>query len=125
MFIGAVEETAKGRLNAHDVEVIPTHFVDPGARRISSRVECRQSDAVSRQTIKAAIAIAQFEIVGIRLRRSNVRAPDCIKALLLRHVQLVQQERVHGTKHHRVCADAQGQRHNGNGSKAGRFAQLA
>src|SRR5438132_1358059 len=65
MLVGAVEEPAKGRLNSHDVEVIAAHFLDPGARRTLACVQSRLSDAVCCQTIEAAVAIAQLEIVGI------------------------------------------------------------
>ena len=89
MLIGIVEETAKIRLNAQYSEVVSAHQVDPGAGWIFARVEASQSDVISRQTIKAAIAIAQLEIVGIRLGRGNARAPNRVEALLLRQTQRV------------------------------------
>ncbi len=126
MLIGAVEETTKIRLNAQYVEVVPAHFVDPRAGWIFARVQPCLIDAVSCQVIKAVVAIAQIEVVGVRLRRDVIPpALDCIKALLLRQIQWVQYQRIQHAKDYGVCADGHGQRQNRSESESGRLAQDA
>src|SRR5215831_7116389 len=46
VLIRAVEEAAHVRLNAQSVEVIPTHFIHPGARRVLARVQPDRSKVV-------------------------------------------------------------------------------
>src|SRR6516225_2194591 len=70
MLIGRINEPAKIRSNAQCVEVVPTHFKERDAGWTMIRVEPYIiSDVGSRQAIKAAVAIAQIEIVGVRLYR--------------------------------------------------------
>src|SRR6202030_4862129 len=59
--VGCVNETAKIRLNAQCVEVIPGHFEEPCAGWIVAGIEAYRSDVISRQILKAAVAIAQIE----------------------------------------------------------------
>ena len=73
MLIGGVEETAEIRLNAQYVEVVPAHFIEPGAGGIFAGVEPGSVMLISCQTIKAAVAIAQIEIIRIRLVRPTAR----------------------------------------------------
>src|SRR6266849_7025315 len=90
-----------------------------------ARVERYLSNAKTCQAIKAVVAVAQVEIVGIRLARVLIgRALDCIKALRLRHIQRAQDQPVQNTKNHRICADGHGQRQNGGNGKSWRLAQL-
>ena len=65
VLIGIVKKTANIRPNALCVEVVPAHFIEPDAGWIFPRVHPRLRDVKSCQTIKAAVAIAQIEIVGI------------------------------------------------------------
>ena len=67
MLIGRVNEPAKIGLNVQGVEVVPTHFIEPHGRWILARVQPGLGDVVSCQTVEAAVAIAQIEIVGIGL----------------------------------------------------------
>src|ERR1700758_4764281 len=91
-----------------------------------ARVQPCLSAAISCQTIKAAVAIAQIEIVGIGLvSGTRAHAPDCVEAIRLRHIQRAQDQRIQYTEDDSVCANGQCQRQNGHGSKARRFAQPA
>ena len=100
VLIGAVEETAKIGLNAQCVEVVSTYFLGPRGSCILAGVQARLRDGESCQTVKAAITIAQIEIVRIRLRRIQEACStlDCIKALRLRHIQRTQYQRVQYAK---------------------------
>src|SRR5215475_7335986 len=90
MLIGWVKETAKIGLNACCVEVVPGHFIDPGGGRSIAGVQPYFKDGISRQALKAAVAITQIAIVRIRLRRVIIApALDCPEALLPRHLQRV------------------------------------
>src|SRR5579864_3668840 len=66
MLIGAVEEAAQIRLNAQYVEVVPAPFHQPDMGWIVAGVQSCVTDVVSGQTVKAAVAIAQVQIVGVR-----------------------------------------------------------
>jgi hypothetical protein len=71
------------------------------------------------------IAVAQIEVVGIRLCHVIGRlAPESVEALSVRHIQPAHNERIHDAEHHGVRADRQSQRQNG-GGEAGRLVQLA
>src|SRR2546421_9552106 len=124
MLIGAVEEMANIRLNLQCVEVVPAHYIDPGARWIFASVQPCQSDVISCQTVEAAVAIAQIEIVWIRLSPGLIpTALDSVEALRLRHIQRAQYKRIHYTENHGVCANSQCQRENRNHCESGRLAQ--
>src|SRR5207237_717448 len=69
MLVYGVEEPAKIRLDAQRVEVIAAHRLGPGAGWIVARVEPHLCERVRREIVEAAVAIAQVDIVGIRLRR--------------------------------------------------------
>src|SRR5262249_2502229 len=124
MLIGGVKELANMRLNAEHIEVISASFVNPDAGWICARIEPGLRDVISRQTVKAAIAITQIDVVGIRLiRRTTDISPDCVEALRLRHIQRVQYECIHYAENHCIRADRQGQRQNGGEGKSRRPAQ--
>ena len=55
-------------------------------------------DGCSCQTLEAAIAVAQIEIVGIRLDPKFLAVLDSVKALGLGHVQRAQNQRVQQPK---------------------------
>ena len=83
MLIGGVEEMAKIRLKAQCVEVVPASFLDPGPRWTLARIQPGLSDVISHEIVKAVVAVAQIEIVGIRLCHVIGRpAPECVEALL-------------------------------------------
>jgi hypothetical protein len=125
MLIGGVKELAKIGLQAQCVEVVPASFLDPVAGCIFARIQPGQSDVISHQTFKAAVAVPQIEIVGIRLRHALVRAPESVEALRVGHIQRAQQERIHNAEHHRVRSYRQRQRQNRGYGEAGRLAQPA
>src|SRR5690242_6223800 len=68
-FIGGMVETAKKRLNAERVEIVAAHFIaeDPGWG--FARIDARLRDSLGGQALEAVVAVAQVEIVGIRLHR--------------------------------------------------------
>src|SRR5262245_36484720 len=84
MLVGAVEDAAEIRPNAPCFEVVPDGFVEPDARWTCALVQPCRAYVVGHQISKAAVSIAQIEIVGIRFGRGNVRAPDRVEALLPR-----------------------------------------
>src|SRR4029077_14582408 len=67
MLIGGVKQAAKVGRNAQYLEVVRADFIDPGPRWIFTGIESRPIDVVGRQALKAAVAIAQIEIIGVRL----------------------------------------------------------
>src|ERR1019366_5073943 len=67
MLVEAVEEAAEIRLNAQRVEVVSGHFIAPDLGRAFARIQPYRGGVKSCQTVKAARAIAQVQIVGIRL----------------------------------------------------------
>src|SRR5262245_59836690 len=67
VFIGTVEETTDVRLNAQDIEIITAYFIDPEAGWVFAGIQPGLRNVIGCKTIKAAIAIAQIEIVGVRL----------------------------------------------------------
>jgi len=93
MLIGRVNESAKIRPNAQYVEVVPADSIEPNAGWIFSRVQPCLIKGESCQTLEAAVAIAEVEIVGIRLRRLTIApALNKVKALRLRHTQRAQDQ---------------------------------
>src|ERR1700730_82959 len=125
MLIGAVEETAKIRLNPEYVKVVPTRCKARGAGWILTCIQPDKGEAKCCQAIEAAVAIAQVDIVGIRLKPGIDPILGSIEAPALRHIQWAQDQSIHYTKDHCVRADGQCQRHNRRSGKAGRFAQHA
>jgi hypothetical protein len=50
---------------------------------------------------------------------------DCVEAIRLRHIRLPQDQRIHDTENHRICANGQSQRQNGGDGESRRLAQHA
>ncbi len=128
LLIGAVEEAAHIRLNAQRVEVVPAHFKAPDLGWIFARVfpdiEPYRNGAKRCQTVKAAVAIAQVDIVGVRLPKGFIApALNCVEALRLRHTQRAQDQRIQYAKNNGVRAYRQRQRQNGDDCESGRLAQ--
>src|SRR4030081_1975811 len=67
VLIGAVEEAAKVRVDPEHVEVVPSRRKARGGGWILARVQPYKDETKSCQILEAAVAIAQIEIVGIRL----------------------------------------------------------
>src|SRR5262249_27234439 len=112
MLIGSVEKTAEVGLNAQSVEEVPAHLVQPGAGLISAGVQSCLLHGVSDEIHKAAVAIAEVEVVRIRLE-ADAFPVDSPQALLLRQIQRAQDQSVQYTEHHGVCANGQGQGRDG------------
>ncbi len=126
MLIGAVEEAAKKRLNAQCVEVVPRHFIAPGLGWILARIQPYRREDVRCQTIEAAVAIAQIEIVGIRSTLVLIgSALECVEALRMGHIQRPQDQRIQYAEDHGVRADRQRQRQNRGDRESRRLAQHA
>src|SRR5215471_20936311 len=91
MLIASVEEMAKMRLNLQCVEIIPADDIDPGARWTVTGVQPYLSYVVRHQILETAVAVAQIDIVWIRLPPILVPAAlNLIKAIRLRHIQRMQ-----------------------------------
>ncbi len=63
--IGCVKEPAQVRPYPKYVEVVPTRFIDKGASGIAARIQPCLSVVISCQAIKAAVSVAQVEVVSI------------------------------------------------------------
>src|SRR5260370_3320474 len=111
MLVGAVEEAAKKRLDVQSVKVVSRHVVAVGLGWIPACIQTYRNQDVSRQSLEAAVAIAQIEIVGIRRSLLLIAsALDCVETLRVRHIERPQDQRIQYAKHHGVCADCQCQR---------------
>ena len=126
MLVGDVEEAAEIWLNLHRIEVVPSHLVAPDLGWILARVERHLGEDIGRQTVEAAVAIAQIEIVGIRGSLFLVAAAlDRVEALRIRHIQRAQDQRIQYAKHHGICADRERQGQDGGNRESGRAAEIA
>src|SRR5580698_8978334 len=67
MLVGAMEEAPQIRLNAEGVEIVSARLLHPRMNRILSGIQSTLPQRVCDQSVEAAIAVAQIEIVGIRL----------------------------------------------------------
>jgi hypothetical protein len=70
MLIGSVEKVTEIRLNAQGVEVIPAHFIDPGAREIFAGVQRCHREVTSCQSKVLNVALR----VGIVKQEFTVSA---------------------------------------------------
>ena len=122
-FIGGVEEASEEGLNANHVEIVSTHFDEPGAGWFTAGVECRGADVLDRQSGQTVVPVAQIEIrrIGLIFQRTNVIQRE--EGIRLWHVHRAQDERVEQGKHQRVRADGKRQRENRNAGEAGRPTQ--
>ena len=76
-----------------------------------TRVQPNEGDVNGGETIKRGVAIAEIEIIGIRLRRIFIASPlNQVKALLLGQIERTQDHGIHHTENHGVCTDGHGQR---------------
>ena len=92
-----MDEPPKIRLNAQGVEVVSANLKSPRQGWILAGVQPRLSDVISDQTVEAAIAVAQIQIIGIRLTRVFIVtncALNSIQALRLRHIQRPQDQTI-------------------------------
>src|SRR5215470_3804346 len=125
-FIGSVEKATEMRLNFERVEIVAADFVDPGGGGVFARVEGGYANVVGREAFEAVVAVAQIDIIGIRLRRKMIDgALDAVEGFGLRHIERAEDERVQGAEDDGVGADGDGERDHGDGGKAGGFAQHA
>jgi hypothetical protein len=126
VLVGCVKQTAKVGVNAQHVEVISRRCEAVCGNRIFASIESHSQDHVeSGQILEAVVAIAQIDVVGIRLPRGIVPVVSSVEALHLRHIQWPQDQAIHDAEHNGVCPDGQRQRQNSSDGETGRFAQLA
>src|ERR1700690_539941 len=64
VLIGGMEETAKIRLNPEHVKVVSGYRKARGGRGRLAGVQTYEGEVEGRQSVEAAVAIAQVEIVG-------------------------------------------------------------
>jgi len=126
VLIGVVKEAAKVRLNSQRVEVIPTYLVAHNLRGIPARIQAHRNDVEESNRVEAVVAISQVKIIGIRRACILVGAVlDAVEAFGLRHIQRAQDQTIHHSEDHGVCANGQGQGQDCGEGESGRFAQLA
>jgi len=67
VLVGWVDKPANVGLNAQYIKVVSANFIAPSAHRTFARIQPRPGHVCCRQAFKAAVAIAQIDIVRIRL----------------------------------------------------------
>src|SRR5262249_14254115 len=85
---------------------------------------CHFGGTEGSQIFETAVAITLIDVVGIRLETPAITV-DSIKTLRSRHIQRPQDQRIQYAENHGICTNAQCERDDGNGRKAGRFPQHA
>src|SRR5262249_48589814 len=97
---------------------------DPRAGGTVTGVESALRNIISGKAVERAIAIAQIDVVRIRLRgRRLVAVLDAVETVSLWNVQGGQDQRVQNTEYYRVCADGHSQRDDGDDGETGRLPQ--
>ena len=88
MIVGIVKKAAQIRLNTKYIKVVAARLYTPNQGGTFACVQSNLSDAITGQTIKAVVAVAQIDIVGIRLARVLVaRALNQVEALRIWNIQ--------------------------------------
>src|SRR5579872_1836964 len=88
MFIGAVKEAAEMRLNFEDVEVVAAHGIaGRDGRLVASGGESDEGEVEGGEVFKGAVAVAQIDIVGIRLPSRALAVLGSEKSLGLWHIK--------------------------------------
>ena len=130
VLVARIEEPSQVGLHFRRLEVVPAHQVRPGRRRRRpARTHAHRAlDRVGRQRHERPVAVAQVQVVGIRLRRRRLTVLPHplhhVQARRLRHVQRMQNQRIQHAEHDRIGADPQRQRHHRRQRKPRRLAQL-
>src|SRR5262249_1400393 len=87
MLVARVKYPAEIRLDAERIEVVSAERLGPGPRRIVARIDTGLRKGVRHKTFEAAVAVAQVEIVGVRLSTVVlVGALDAVEAFGARHI---------------------------------------
>ena len=81
-------------MNPEHVEVVPGRCKAHGGGWILARVQPYKDEIKSCQAIEAAVAIAQIEIVGIRLESRIEPVLGSVEVLDLRYIQRAQDQRI-------------------------------
>ena len=112
------------------VEVVAAHLVHPRSRETPvasiGGVEPRLIGGEGRQSVEAANAIAEIDIVRVGLGGQVIAgALDREERLFVRQTERAKNEAVDGPEHDRVRANGDGKRDDGRDREARRFPQLA
>src|SRR4030095_7379932 len=86
VLIGAVKETAEIWLNSQHVEVVASRGKARGDSWIVTRIESDKGEGKRCQIIEAPVAIAQIDIVGIRLKTFIDPIHSSIEVLGVGHI---------------------------------------
>ena len=125
VLIRGVKKTAEIRMNPQCVKVVPARLHTPGRGWPFAGIERDLRDAVSNQTIKAAVAVAQILIIRIGVACVLAGcALDSVEGLRIGHIQWPQNQPIHNAEYHGVRADSHRQRANGGNGEARGLAQL-
>ena len=125
MLIRSVIKMPQKWLQAQRVKVVPTGLLNPNLGWIAlARIQPHFVGRKRHHAVKAAIAVAQIDVVRVRLvRRSLIGMLQLVKAVGMRYVQRPQQKRIQHAEHHRIGGDGQGQRQHRGRQKPRRLAQ--
>src|SRR5690348_2604775 len=122
-FVGRVKESPEKRLQLEHIEVVAGRRIAIGLERLLARVQADERKIKGGQILKAAIAVAQIDVVRIRLKAgidAVLRSPE---ALALWHIQRMQDECIHDPENDCVCANGQRQREYRDQGEAGGLAE--
>ena len=123
VFVGGVKKLAQVRLNPQHIEVVATGRIAVEDGRILARIEPNKNHIESCQVLKAVVAIAQVDIVWVRLPHAILCVHGSPEAVPLRHVQRTQEKAIQDAKNDSVCTDGQRQGDYGCEGESGRLAQ--
>ena len=95
VLIRRMEEPAEIRSNPQHVEVVSARLIQPRRRGLATSVQTRTRESVCDDPIKAAVPIAQIEIIRIRVDRRRIFAVLDGKQPLLIRAHSADAESVH------------------------------
>lgn len=127
--VTGIEYPPAQRTHAQKIEVISGNLVAPYARVLAlGDAQADGRHAVARQPTEYLIAVAEVQVIQIRLNRDLcLEASQIQKHQVLRpiHRERAEDEGVHRRKHRRIRADAERQRDDGRSGKPRALAQPA
>src|SRR5436305_5963800 len=109
-FVGCMKKSPKKWLQLERIEKVSGRRITISLECFLARVQADERKIKGGQILKAAIAVAQIDVVRIRLKAgvdAVLRSPE---ALALWHIQRMQDECIHDPENDCVCANGQRQR---------------
>ena len=99
VLIGGMEESAEIRMNAQHVEVVSRRCKAVRRKHILACIQAHaEGEIKGRKLFKAAVAIAQIQIVWIRLPCGVVAVLRSVQGLRLRDIERAQDQSIHQAK---------------------------